>query len=650
MSNAKRRIAEDIAKAEPLMPPGGGAGGTGSGGQPPPQPPEYLTKQFSVRADGVYRAGQGDKPELWVCGRLVPLAETTDEDGIFGILWSWTDRDGESREEVFDRDKFAGEAGDMRGAMAARGLTFNASREGRQAFAEYVNLASSPERRHVVHSTGWHPIGGRRIYVLPDQTFGRPVRPIVFQTLSREPNLFQQAGTLAEWIGSIGEACIGNSRLCLSVSMPFAAPLLFLVGEDGGGVNLFGKAQSGKTTCGRASASVCGGDLAAGGAKALVRTWRTTANSTEAIAALHSDIGLVMDELGQSEGRHIGDCQYMLSGGQGKARLDRAAGLRGMVRFRSFYLSTGEVTLAEKMAESGVKVKAGQGVRLVDVPVDEGRGMGAFADIKDAENAGAFAQSITEATSRYFGTPFRTFIAALVARLDRDPGFVDYLRAEMMRIMAGLLEPIGAHDGQVRSVARRFALIALGGNLATDLCCTGWGIGSTGQREAEWAAQTCFFAWLKARGTTGSHEDAQAVLQLRAFVSEHGGSKFDDWGEARLAEGEQPDPSAPPPMQKFRTVNRAGWRRWMKPARPDDDQGAGCWHYFFSADGMRAALIGLEFKSALKVLVARGMIIPGSDGVISKSLRVPAHGRVRVYEVPSSVISATLGGDADPDA
>ena len=639
MKNAKRQVAHDIANAFPQMTQGGGGSG-GAGGQPPPQPPEYLTKRFSVRGDGVWMARQEDKPELWVCSRLLPLAETTDEFGTFGMLWCWTDRDGTERREVFERRQFSGDGGDMRAEMASRGLTFNASRDARQAFAEYINIASSVERMHVVYRTGWHMVHGKRIFVLPDHVFGTPVRPVFFHTTTREPSMLQQAGTLAEWRSTIGAACIGNSRLCLAVCIAFAAPLLYLLGEDGGGVNLYGKAQSGKTTCARASASVCGGDPTAGGAKAYLRTWRATSNSMEGVAALHSDVGMVMDELGQSNPKEIGETQYMLAGGQGKSRSSRDSNLRGVTRFRSLYLSTGEVTLAEKVAEAGGKIKAGQGVRLVDVPVNAGKGLGAFEDIQDADSIGAFVEYVGKATDRYYGTPFRAFIVGLFFRLDRDAGFVDTMRGELARIMATWLEPLGTHDGQVRSVARRFAVIALGGNLATQFHITGWGMPPEGGTEAECAAHACFTSWLHARGTTGSHEDAQAVIQLRAFVSLHGGSRFDDWGDRVLAEGEQPDLTAPPPMQKFRTVSRAGWRRYVKSDRPGE---GGTWHYFFSTEGMREAMLGLDYKAALKVLADRGLILSGQDGAKAKSLTVPGCGKQRLYEVPSSVISATVG-------
>ena len=73
--------------------------------------------------------------------------------------------------------------------------------------------------------------------------------------------------------------------------------------------------------------------------------------------------------------------------------------------------------------------------------------------------------------------------------------------------MAGrvLLAKIEDAGGQVRSVARRFALVAVAGELATKAGITGWP-----QGEAMRAAQVMFSAWPKERGTTGASKDERA--------------------------------------------------------------------------------------------------------------------------------------------
>ena len=629
MSNTgKRRVRDDIAAAAP-------AGGVAAPPPPPPPPPKWLTDRFVVKDDGVWLTRPDEKPPLWLCPRLEAIAETEDDDGYFGMLWAWRDRFGRERQEVFAREQFSGEAGEVCRSMGARGLTPNPARDARQAFVEYLALASTTKRARVVSRTGWHSVSGKRVYILHDgEVFGNPPVRVILQTSSRETNLFQKAGTLADWRDAIGQRCIGNARLGLAVCMAFAPALLLPAGEEGGGVSIYGDSRSGKTTCGVVSASVYGGDPAGGGARAAVRTWRTTSNSVEAIAAQHSDNGLVLDELGQADGRDIGACAYMLQSGQGKSRLDRGAGLRAALTWRVLFLSTGELTLAAKMAEAGIKMRAGQGVRLVDLPADEGTGMGAFRELHGADSAGAFAQELREAAGKYYGTAFRAFIAHIVGRLEREPGFQDHVRDEVDRLATAWLAPHGVHSGQVRTVARRFALIALAGNLATDAGITGWGTAEAGERESEWSARTCFAAWLLERGGAGSHEDAEAVAQLRAFISRHGAARFTVWVERDTAD--QTDTESMAPREAYPTQHRAGWRKWV----------GGEWLYLVTAEGMSEALAGLQYKAALKLLVQRKFILPGARE-IAQSLSPPGAKRMRLYVVPSAVISA---GMAPPEA
>jgi len=623
---SKAQIKTDIAAAKPAKP---ATAASGAGSAPPPPPPGYLTSRFHVEVDGVWMDRPEGKARLWICGKLEPIAQTQDEDNFFGVLWRWQDPNGVTCEEVFSRASMTGEAGEMCKAMAARGLKLNASQEARKAFVEYVNFGTASGKARVVSRTGWHCIEGKRIYVLPGQNFGKSPVTVILQSQSREGNIFQTSGTLAEWREAIGHKCVNNSRLGLAVCMAFAAPLLDLAGEDGGGINLFGDSRSGKTTCGIMSASVYGGDQYGGGARGAVRTWRSTSNSTEAIAALHSDVGLVMDELGQADSRDVGAAAYMLAGGQGKTRLDRGIGLRATLRFRIFYLSTAELTLSAKMAEAGTKVKAGQGVRMVDLPADEDAGMGAFRDLHGADSAGQFAQELRDSAAKFYGTPLRAFIAYIIDRIERDPEFTDFVKAEIERIIGEWLAPLGTHSGQVRSVARRFGLIALAGNLATDAMITGWGqVADTGERQAQWMARTCFMAWLNERGTVGTHEDAQAVLQLRKFIAENKSSRFEDWKPPPESQ-QEPDEVAPP-VEKFRTMKSVGWRKFV----------AGEYLYLLTTTGIHEALEGLNFKAALKVLVARGLILPRSPKETATTLRVPGAGPQKLYQVPSAVISA----------
>ena len=79
---------------------------------------------------------------------------------------------------------------------------------------------------------------------------------------------------------------------------------------------------------------------------------------------------LALDELGEVSGREAGAAAYMLANGAGKARADRAGHARRSARWRVMILSSGELSLADKMAEGGARIAAGQAVRLLDLAAD----------------------------------------------------------------------------------------------------------------------------------------------------------------------------------------------------------------------------------------------------------------------------------------
>ena len=133
---------------------------------------------------------------------------------------------------------------------------------------------------------------------------------------------------------------------------------------EGGGFSFEGGSSSGKTTALQVAASVWGGPV-------HVKSWRLTDNALESVATLHNDGLLILDEVGQVNARVLSEAAYMLANGSGKSRSGRDGSLRRSHVWRLIFLSSGELGLADKLAESGMKSKAGQEVRFVGLPVDK---------------------------------------------------------------------------------------------------------------------------------------------------------------------------------------------------------------------------------------------------------------------------------------
>ena len=98
------------------------------------------------------------------------------------------------------------------------------------------------------------------------------------------------------------------------------------------------------------------------------RSWRATANGMEGAAALFNDGLLALDEISECDPREVGAIVYALGNGRGKQRASRSGNARGVTRWRCVVLSSGERTIATAMQEGGYRAKAGQAVRLLDIP------------------------------------------------------------------------------------------------------------------------------------------------------------------------------------------------------------------------------------------------------------------------------------------
>ncbi len=359
---------------------------------------------------------------------------------------------------------------------------------------------------------------------------------------------------------------------------------------------------------------------------------------------MHSDNLLLLDEMGQVDAREAGEMSYLLANGLGKVRAARSGLAKPALRFRVLFLSTGEIGLADKNAEAGKGTKAGMEVRLADLPSDAGAGLGAFEDLHDHENADAFSRALREQTGRFYGALLRAFLAILAGRWGRDPAtFPDTLRDRAGELLRAWLMEIPGAGGQVRSVGFRFALVGLAGELATEAALTGWA-----PRAAAEAARKCFLAWLAERGTEGAREDAQAVAQLRAFIAANGAARFDVWADAPTSDAAQVDPaeSALPPSERFRTMKRAGWRRWEV-----GEGGRMHWRYYLTAEGFNEALAGLAPKDARRTLVTAGYLIRPSSGAdadrgnTATVYTVPGVGKVRLYLISGTILASEEGAD-----
>jgi len=444
---------------------------------------------------------------------------------------------------------------------------------------------------------------------------------IILQTNGAVDHALREAGSLAGWQEHVGRLTVGNSRLVLALSTAFAAPLLYPTGSESGGFHLRGASSTGKSTALVVAGSVWGG----GGIRGYVRTWRATSNGLEGIAAMHCDCLLCLDEMGQVDGREAGAIAYMLANGVGKARANRNGEARPPAEWRLLFLSSGELSLADKIAEDGRgrRAAAGQQVRIVDIPADAGAGLGLFERLHGFPSADALARHLKMVAGEHYGYPTRAFLRTLVDNFDAIAptvkGYVDEFLAEYC--------PKGA-DGQVSRVAARFALVAAGGEMATAASVLPWEPG-----EATRGAARCFHDWLGVRGGVEPAEEAEGISAVRRFIELHGTSRFEAMGDIAPRDG------MGAPIEQ-RVPNRAGFRRRA--------EGGGI-EYLVLPEAWRGEVCaGLDATAVAKVLNTRGLLV-GTGGKLQNFQRLPGFPKpVRCYVITADILSD--GADPKPHA
>lgn len=563
------RALVDAAVAEPTVPTArqGGKSGPGAANGPAPvsQPQEKATKRrkatagseaddapaghvdrFTCDASGVwYRPPEGDDGRSGgarrVCDRLEVLAlgrDTQDKGGA--LLLEFDSKFGPRRRWLMPLSMLAGDGTAYRSELLDMGFMAPTDQNRRRWLTEYLISRKPAELVRLVDKVGWYG----RAYVMPRETLLPPDaaegESITFHTDGQMEETFSQRGTLTQWQERIGALCRGNSRLTFAVCVALAGPVLAWVPPvEGGGWNLRGDSSSGKTTALRVCASVYGG-------RQFLQQWRASDNGLEGQALQYSDACLPLDELGQLDPRVAGEAAYMLANGRMKTRGAARGGNRKVKDWRLLFLSAGELSLAQHMNEAGKTTRAGQELRMIDMPADAGAGLGLFETLHSFDGGAALAQHLVKACEATYGTPGRAWIEWLVKH---STECVSGLRKRVDTLAAEFVDRPA--DGQVKRGARRFALAAAAGEEATAQGFTGWAPG-----EATAAVLKCFHAWIATRPAGwGSSEKDQALRRVREWLTASGDANL-TWVRRALDD------------RRGNTPYRAGFKRLVRPTKP----------------------------------------------------------------------------------
>ena len=473
-------------------------------GKPDQPAKDPLKPHIESRSDGVYwivpkvdkESGEVINNESWLASPMDVIGTGRDDKDQYLILrWLAFGAGIQTTAAIPLAD--IGEREGWR-TLKAGGVNVTTKSGLRAILADWLQRSGSRELWRVAHATGWQ-CGA---YIMPDgEIIGTPEHPVLFNGRSSAAAGYTQKGTAESWRGSVARLVYGNYAMMTATAAALAAPLIGLVGADGFGIHFYEQSSAGKTTTANVASSLYGNpDL-------LRLTWYGTALGLANEAAAHNDGLMPLDEVGQgADPVSVSQSAYALFNGVGKLQGAKEGGNRDLKRWRTVAISTGEMDLETFIATAGRKTKAGQLVRLLNIPLSKA------VRFHDHQNGKQHADALKDAYQHHHGAAGREWIKWLA---DHQQQAIDTVRECEARWRN--LIPADYGD-QVHRVAARFAIMEAALLLGT---------GITG-----WDAQTCrdaiqhsYNAWLREFGT-GNKEHQQIIEQTEAFLNAHGLSRF----------------------------------------------------------------------------------------------------------------------------
>lgn len=568
------------------------------------EPMIYADGRFELYHDGLFFVKYNDddpahitfKFKAFVCSPIEVIAKTRDtSSGTWGRLLQWRDDDNIKHQWSMPLSLLQGDAREYRRELASQGLNITTNPKQRSYLDTYIQNYPIHKRALCVDRLGWHD----EQYILPDGAIGSDGRQlIVYQSAHAINSTIAQQGTLEQWRDELCKKLAEQSRFVFSIACAFAGQLLALLDDDGGGFHLLGSSSMGKSLSLKLAASVWGKP------DSYTKTWRSTDNALEGTASEHNDSFLPLDEISECDPKVVGKAVYMLANGQGKGRSTTTGHNRTAKTWRIIFLSNGEESLQNFMAQAGQKTNAGIEVRVAHIDADAGKGLKTFDSLVLADTGAGQADKIKELSQAYYGV-------AGIAWLEHITSDKAATTATARQLVNDFMSNYSDLAPQAYRVAKRFAIVAAAGEMATLAGITGWQAG-----QATTAVMTCLDNWLDNYGRDGEHEQRQIIEHIKAFIEQHGSSRF--------------QPCHIHMHQDFETkiTNRAGYHNY--------DTG----EYYFSTSTFDEVCSPFNKSKVLQVLdEARLLNVTESD---RKTCRVSLpfkKNRTRVYAIKNDILS-----------
>lgn len=559
--------------------------------EPKPEPGDELKSRVESRSDGLYwitpkvdkDSGEIINNESWLCSPLEVVGSGSDGAERYLVL-RWRSPRGH---EDITRAIPCADIGERDGwrTLKAGGVNVTTKSTYRAILADWLQQRGAGQEWIISHTSGWH----HGAYIMPDgEVIGDPETPLLFNGRSAASLGYAVAGTSESWRDSVARLAGGNPSMMLGVAAALSAPLIGLVGAEGFGVHLFEQSSAGKTTTANIASSLWGEP------DALRLTWYGTALGIANEAEAHNDSLLPLDEVGQgSSAKDVATSAYTLFNGAGKLQGAKEGGNRELKRWRTVAISTGEMDIETFLSAGGLKVKAGQLVRLLNIPMEKS------TVFNGLPNGKAHADALKEAWIDNHGAAGREWVKWLAAHQQEAKQAVRDAQTRWRSLIPT------DYGEQVHRVAERFAILEAALVAGTQI--TGWG-----EQASRDAIQHSFNAWVKEFGT-GNKEHQQIIEQCEAFLNAYGFSRY------------MPYPESDPRDLPIKEL--AGYRT----GSPTGDEAYK--FYTFPAAFEREIASGFNHTQFARALASAGMLETGDKGRHKKKALRKMGGKQHVFYV-----------------
>lgn len=426
-----------------------------------------LPDGYELRDDGIFLhadpENDGSAP-IWLCSPLKVTAVVHDaHNKRWGRLIVAKDTAGKTHEWVMSAADLA-KVAKISDQLLDRGLKLSSDRVNQKALSKLLLNWEPAETILLTDKLGWAE-PACQTFTLADGTALGKKRAIYAPLNSRFAlKNVGKRGSLEGWKQNVAGLADGNPVLVAAISLAFAGPILRIFNLNGFGLHFRGESSTGKTTALYVATSVWGN-------RDLIQSWRTTSNALEGIAASSNDSFLALDELGEVSAKDAAEASYMLANGQGKGRSDARGAALASSDWKTVFLSTGEISIADKLAEAGLEPKKGQSVRLMDLRVDR-RSHGIFDDLHVDGCPADFSNRLKKSGTEFCGSAGPAFVEKLIMT---DSELREKWQSMLFKFKGLILVPGSSpSDPVTERAAAQFALIALAGELATNFGITGW--------------------------------------------------------------------------------------------------------------------------------------------------------------------------------